>query len=313
MRPKNRTVQDLNDLYYFVAVVDHGGFAPAGRALGIQKSKLSRRILILEERLGVRLLNRSSRHFSVTEIGREYYNRCVAMLVEADAAEQVIAQVRAEPRGVLRLSCPSGLVAFQFGELFARFMALNPAVALHLESTNRRVDVIAEGLDLAIRVRPPPLAESDLVMRRFDERTIRIVASSDLLRGRTIKTPPDLGSLPSLDFGPVGGDHRWRLLHDDGSTADVRHEPRLVTDDMAALREAALAGAGAVRLPTLVVWDDLKSGRLVTVLPDWRPPSEIVHAVFPSRRGLLPSVRALLDFLANECAVQRQVRGDIQC
>src|SRR6204780_1644063 len=103
-------MQDLNDLYYFVQVVDHGGFAPAGRALGIQKSKLSRRILLLGERLGARLLNRSSRRFSITEIGRENYARGAAMLVEAEAAEQVVAQVRAEPRGIVRVSCPTALL-----------------------------------------------------------------------------------------------------------------------------------------------------------------------------------------------------------
>jgi len=115
-------MQDLNDLYYFVQVVDHGGFAAAGRALGLQKSRLSRRILMLEERLGVRLLNRSSRRFSVTEIGREFYNRCVAMLVEAEAAEHVVAEVSAEPRGIIRVSCPVALLSFQFGALIAQFM-----------------------------------------------------------------------------------------------------------------------------------------------------------------------------------------------
>lgn len=298
-------MQDLNDLHLFVQAVDHGGFAAAARALGIQKSKLSRRIGLLEDRLGVRLIQRSTRRFSVTDVGREYYRHCVAMLVEAEAAQMVIDQSRAAPRGVIRLSCPTGLIAFQFGTLFARFMALYPDVELHIESTNRRVDVIGEGFDLAIRVRPPPLAESDLVMRRFDERTIRIVAAPELLQDRNILLPADLAGLPSLDFGPAGGEHRWRLSHIDGSVAEIRHQPRLVTDDMAALRAAALAGAGAVRLPTLVVWDDLRTGRLVTVLPDWRPANEIVHAVFPSRRGLLPSVRALLDFLAGECALQR--------
>lgn len=299
-------MQDLNDLYLFVQAVDHGGFAAAARALGLQKSKVSRRIGLLEDRLGVRLIQRSTRRFSVTEIGQEYYRRCVAMLVEAEGAQTVIDQSRAEPCGVVRLSCPTGLLAFQFGELLGRFMALYPAVELHLESTNRRVDVIGEGFDLAIRVRPPPLTESELVMRRFDERTIRIVASPDLLKQRAITLPADLAGLPSLDFGPAGGEHRWRLTHADGSVAEVRHAPRLVTDDMAVLRDAALAGAGAARLPTLVVWDDLQAGRLVTVLPDWRPSNEIVHAVFPSRRGLLPSVRALLDFLADECAAQRR-------
>jgi DNA-binding transcriptional LysR family regulator len=143
-----------------VAVVDHGGFAAAGRALGIPKSKLSRRLLLLEEGLGVRLLNRSSRRFSVTEIGREFYDRCTAMLVEVEAAEQVIAQVRAEPRGVVRMSCPVALLNFQFGGLIARFMVENPAVEVHLESTNRCVDVIA------IPVRFPPMEPTDLVMRK---------------------------------------------------------------------------------------------------------------------------------------------------
>jgi len=299
-------MQDLNDLYLFVQAVDHGGFAAAARALGLQKSKVSRRIGLLEDRLGVRLIQRSTRRFSVTEIGQEYYRRCVAMLVEAESAQTVIDQSRAEPCGVVRLSCPTGLLAFQFGALFGRFMALYPDVELHVESTNRRVDVIGEGFDLAIRVRPPPLTESELVMRRFDERTIRIVASPDLLKQRAITLPADLAGLPSLDFGPAGGEHRWRLTHADGSIAEVRHAPRLITDDMAVLRDAALAGAGAARLPTLVVWDDLQAGRLVTLLPDWKPSNEIVHAVFPSRRGLLPSVRALLDFLADECAAQRR-------
>ena len=299
-------MQDLNDLYLFVQAVDHGGFAAAARALGLQKSKVSRRVGLLEDRLGVRLIQRSTRRFSVTEIGQEYYRRCVAMLVEAEGAQTVIDQSRAEPCGVVRLSCPTGLLAFQFGALFGRFMALYPEVELHVESTNRRVDVIGEGFDLAIRVRPPPLTESELVMRRFDERTIRIVASPDLLKQRAVTLPADLARLPSLDFGPAGGEHRWRLAHADGSVAEVRHAPRLITDDMAVLRDAVLAGAGAARLPTLVVWDDLQAGRLVTLLPDWKPSNEIVHAVFPSRRGLLPSVRALLDFLADECAAQRR-------
>jgi DNA-binding transcriptional LysR family regulator len=299
-----RTMQDLNDLYYFAAVVEHGGFAPAGRALGIQKSKLSRRILLLEERLGVRLLNRSSRRFSVTEIGRDFYERCVAMLVEAEAAEQIVAAVQAEPRGVVRMSCPSGLLSFQFGRLIARFMMQQRGVQVHLESTNRRVDVIAEGFDLSIRVRFPPLETSDLVMRWLDESSQCLVAASSLIRG-AIKSPADLHGLPSLDQERPDRVHAWDLHHADGQATLVPHAPRLITDDMSVLRDAAIAGAGAVQLPTIFIADDIKAGRLVHVLPDWRPRSGIVHAVFPSRRGLLPSVRALIDFLARECAIQR--------
>lgn len=298
-------MQDLNDLYYFVRVVDHGGFAAAARALDMQKSKLSRRILALEERLGVRLLNRSSRRFSVTEIGREFYDRCVAMLVEAEAAEQVIAEMRAEPRGVIRVACPVALLNFQFGALIARFMAENPAIEVHLESTNRRVDVIAEGYDVAIRVRFPPLQPTELVMRTLDTSTQCLVASPGLVPVRP-KSPADLHEWPSVDFGPPRRDHQWRLETADGQTADVHHRPRLVTDDMAVLRQAALGSVGIAQLPTMMIWQDIEAGRLIHVLPDWRPRAGIVHAVFPSRRGLLPSVRAFLDFLARECATQRR-------
>lgn len=303
-------MQDLNDLYYFAAVVEHGGFSAAGRALGIQKSRLSRRILLLEENLGVRLLNRSSRRFSVTEVGREFHERCVAMLVEAEAAEQIVAEVRAEPRGVVRMSCPTALLSFQFGTLVARFMMQHPSIEVHLESTNRRVDVIAEGIDLAIRVRLPPLETSELVMRRLDESTQCLVAAPGLVDG-SARSPVDLRKLPSLSQGPPQRDHAWHLHHPDGQVATVPHSPRLVTDDMAVLREAAIQGAGAVQLPTIFIWEDVRAGRLTHVLPEWRPKAGVVHAVFASRRGLLPSVRALVDFLARECAAQRAQANEV--
>lgn len=300
-------MQDLNDLYYFVQVVDRGGFAAAGRALGMQKSKLSRRIALLEERLGVRLIQRSTRRFSVTEIGQEYYERCVAVLVEAEAAQSVIERVRSEPQGVIRIACPTALLNFQFGELIARFMIANPRVEIHLESTNRRVDVIGEGFDMVIRVRFPPLEHSELVMRRLDESTQCLVASPSLLEGKNHpESPADLHGWPSLDLGPPHREHSWSLEQSDGKTAIVLHTPRLVTDDMAALREAAIKGVGIVQLPTMMVWQDVQAGRLIHVLPQWIPESGIIHAVFPSRRGLLPSVRALVDFMVSECGARRR-------
>lgn len=296
-------MQDLNDLYFFVQVVDHGGFAPAARALGVPKSRLSRRIILLEERLGVRLIQRSTRRFAVTEIGQEYYRHCVAMLVEANAAQEVIERSRAAPQGVVRLACPPALLCFQVGAMVARFMTENPRVAVHLESTSRRVDVIAEGFDLAIRVRFPPLEESDLVMKVLAPSTQRLVASPALLRGLAHPlVPADLGALPSIDFAPATGEHQWCLEGPDGATALVPHRPRLVTDDMIQMRIAALAGIGIVQLPTMMVDQDLASGALVDVLPAWAPRSGIVHVVFPSRRGLLPAVRALIDALAADFA-----------
>ncbi len=291
-------------MYFFTQIVDHGGFASAGRALGMPKSKLSRRMQLLEERLGVRLLNRSSRRFSVTEVGSEYYDRCTAMLVEAEAADQLVAELRAEPRGTVRVSCPVALLGFQFGALFARFMIQNPGVDLQLDATNRRVDVIAEGIDIAIRVRFPPLDSTDLVMRKLDDSTQCLVGAPELIN-RDLRSPADLVGLPSLDLGPPRRIHQWQLEGPDGQTSVLPHSPKLVTDDMATLREAALAGVGIVKVPTIMIWRDVEEGRLVQVLPKWRPPAGIVHAVFPSRRGLLPSVRVLLDFLAEQCERQR--------
>jgi DNA-binding transcriptional LysR family regulator len=151
LRSINRTMRDLNDLYYFVQVVDHHGFAPAARALGMQKSKLSRRIAALEDQLGTRLIQRSSRKFSVTEIGLAYYQHCLAMLVEAEAAQALIDGARSEPCGTIRVACAPGLLTYQMSGLIVRFMALYPDLDVQLHSTSRRVDVIGEGFDLAIR------------------------------------------------------------------------------------------------------------------------------------------------------------------
>ncbi|WP_137889092.1 LysR family transcriptional regulator [Pseudomonas sp. 2FE] len=294
-------MDDLNDLYFYAQVVGHGGFAPAGRALNTPKSKLSRRIALLEERLSVRLIQRSTRRFSVTEIGQEYYRHCVAMLVEADAARAVIERTRSEPQGIVRMSCPTALLNFQVGEVVSRFMVENPRVQVHLEATDRHVDVIGEGLDIALRVRFPPLENSDLVMRVLRESPQRLVASPALVHSLNVPlVPADLAGLPSLDWGPANRDHAWCLEGPNGATALVPHTPRLVTDDMATLRQAALQGVGVVQLPYMVVINDLQQGTLLNIVPDWAPRSGIVHAVFPSRRGLLPSVRSLIDYLADE-------------
>lgn len=292
-------MQDLNDLYFFVQVVDHGGYAAAGRALGIPKSKLSRRVLALEERLGVRLLQRSTRKLAVTEIGQDYYRHCVAMLVEAEAAEEAVARSRSGPQGLIRVSAPPALVCFEVGPMIARYLTANPRVTMELASTSRRVDVIGEGIDVAIRVRFPPLAQTDLVMRVLGESTQVVVASRELVGGRALPlVPADLSALPSLDVGPPLPKHVWELTGPDGASVRIAHKPRLVTDDMAQLLHAARAGVGIAKLPTMVAGDDLAAGRLVDVMPGWTPRSGLVHAVFPSRRGLLPSVRSFIDFLA---------------
>jgi DNA-binding transcriptional LysR family regulator len=296
-------MQDLNDLRFFGEVVEQNGFAAAARKLGIPRSRLSRRIGLLEERLGVRLIQRSTRRFAVTEIGREYYRHCVAMMVEADAAQEAIDRLRSEPQGRVRMSCPPSIIYFQVGEMIARFMEQCPKVEVLLESTNRRVDVIREGLDLAIRVRFPPLDDSDLVTRKLADSAQRLVASPLVMKGLSRSpVPADLTTLPSLAWDPDKLEHEWHLDGPEGATATVRHRPRFVTEDMVALRLAALRGAGVCQFPTFLVADDIRAGRLIDILPEWSPKAGIIHAVFPTRRGLLPSVRTLIDFLAKAYA-----------
>lgn len=295
-------MQDLNDLAYFAQVVDYAGFAPASRATGVPKSKLSRRVADLERRLGVQLLRRTTRSISVTEAGQRYYAHCAAMLTEANAAREAIEHTLAEPQGLIRLSCPPGLLYFGMAANLAQFMAQYPRVQIQLEATSRRVDIVREGLDLALRVRFPPIEDSELHVRRLSKSPQRLMASPALLQQyRQPQSPTDLHGLPSLDWERHDGTHVWCLDGPDGVGTQVDHDPRLVTDDMVSLHRAARQGLGVVQLPLWIGSDDLASGALAEVLPGWAPRTGEVQAVFPARRGLLPSVRALIDFLADSC------------
>ena len=198
------SMPDLNDLYYYVQVVDHVGFAPAGRAIGVPKSKLSRRIALLEERLGVRLIQRSTRRFSVTEIGQTYYSHCKAMLVEAQAAQEAIDITSADPQGIVRVTCPVALLHANVGAMLADFMVDNPRVTVHLEATNRRVDPVGEAIDVALRVRPPPIEDSDLVMRVMAKRSSVWSRVRHLWRCMVVcqRAPPIWQDGPAWGWGP---------------------------------------------------------------------------------------------------------------
>jgi DNA-binding transcriptional LysR family regulator len=296
-------MQDLNDLYYFAQVVQHGGFAVAARALGLPKSKLSRRVALLEERLGARLIQRSTRRFSVTDIGQIYHRHCTAMVAEAEAAQEAIDRTSAEPQGLVRVSCPVTLMQSRVARVVSQFLADRPRVRVHVEVTNRRVDVIAEGFDIALRVRLPPLEDSGLVVRMLQGDCYALLASPGLLdlQGRP-RAPDELARFDTLDMQRPGGDHAWRLTGPDGAMATVAHRPRLVTDEMLTLRQAAIDGVGIAFLPKFLIEEDLARGALEEVVPRWALPGGLVHAVYPSRRGLLPAVREFIDSLVAEFA-----------
>lgn len=295
---------DLNDLYYFVQVVENRGFAAAGRALGIPKSKLSRRIAQLERQLDTRLLQRSTRRFAVTELGQNYYAHCKAMVVEAEAAQTLIESAHDEPCGTVRVSCPIALLHEHVGRMVVAFAVQYPKVHVELNGLNRAVDLVAEGIDVALRVRPLPLQDSAQTMRVLAHAAQYLVASPELVkRHGEPRSPVDLASMPSLGYGPPVDGHLWHLSGPDGAQAAQRHTPAFVTTDMMTLRRAAAAGIGVVQLPALMVREQIAAGQLARLLPDWSPRPETIHVAFPTRRGLVPAVRGLIDHLAQEFAV----------
>lgn len=291
--------EHLEGLYYFAQVVDHGGFAKAGRALGIPRSRLSRRLQELEARLAVRLINRSTRRFVVTEVGREVYAHARAMLAEASGALEAAEFVRAEPRGRLKASCPVAVAQWTLAPLLPDFLAQHPAVRLQLHVSNRRVDVLGEGFDVALRVRAQPSGEDGLVMRAFGTfEELLVAAPGYLARSAPLSAPAQLVGHATLDYAGELERQPWQLRGPQGQAERIEHEPRVVCHDFIVLRSLALAGLGVARLPETVVAADLRDGLLQRVLPGWNSEQGILHAVFPTRRGLLPAVRTFIDFLA---------------
>jgi len=303
-------MQDLNDLFYFSIVVEKNGFAAAGRALGIPKSRLSRRISQLEERLGVRLLQRSTRRFAVTDAGQRFYGHCQAVMAEAQAAEEAVAQLTSEPRGLVRVSCPVSITQNVMANILPGFAEKYPQVKLLVLSTNRRIDLINEGIDVAIRVRFKLDTDADLVVRTFGHSHSVLVASPKYLdeRGRP-EQPEDLARYETISIAELEW-QSWEFSNA-GRTYRFEHQPRLMCGDFPLTLAAAKRGLGVALLPESVCCAALNSNELEIILPQWSPPQGIVHCVFPSRRGLLPAVRALIDWLAEKMpiAAETQVPG----
>lgn len=306
-------LQDLNDLYFFAAVVEHAGFSAAGRALGVPKSRLSKRVAQLEERLGVRLLQRTTRRFVVTEVGERFYAHCRAVLEEAQAAQDAVDELRSEPRGVVRLSCPVSLAQTTLAYILPDFLALYPKMQVRLLSSDRRVDLIGEGYDLAIRVRAKLDTDANLVIRSFGQSRTKLVASPALLgaHGRPV-VPDDLAGLPALSMREHEGAQTWELSDAEGSHVNVEVQARVITGDFAVLLECARRGMGVALLPEFVCAPAISAGELEVVLPDWSAPEGTMHFVYPSRRGMLPGVRALVDFLAERLPAAALKKHD-QC
>lgn len=304
-------MQDLNDMLFFAEVVDRGGFAAAGRALHVPKSRLSRRVAELEDRLGVRLLHRTTRKLSLTEAGQIYHGHCIALREQAQAADEALASVRAAPSGTVRITCPVTLAQTTVGPLLPRFLAAHPQVRIDMQVSNRVVDLVQEGIDIALRVRSSVEDSGSLVVKNLGP-THGLLAGSPALVQRlgAALRPESLAVLPTVAMSATDGVARWALVGPQGERFEWVHRPVLAADDLFTLKAAVLGGTGVSVLPDYLCADELASGRLVPVLPGWEPPPARVLAVFPSRRGMVPAVRSLLDFLGeNVCGERMLGRG----
>jgi DNA-binding transcriptional LysR family regulator len=296
-------VLDLNDFFYFVQVVYRGGFTAAGRTLRIPKSTLSHRIQQLETSLGVRLINRTSRRFAMTDAGEEFYRHAVMMLREAELAETSVRHRLLEPAGTVRCTAAVATMQFAMRDMLADFLIRYPKVSVVAHATDQNVDIVGDNYDVAIRAHSDPLPDSTLVQRTLTPAPWFLFAGSAYLdANKAPQTPKDLESQPSLFMMRTGVAPVWRLRHSTRGRSEVaiRLTPRLLSDDMIGLKQAAIAGLGIVALPGYVCRDEVRSGALRRVLPAWLAGDSTITALIPHRQGLLPSVRAFIDHLAEE-------------
>ena len=294
---------DLNDFFLFVQVVDRGGFTAASRALRIPKSTLSHHIQQLEARLGVRLLNRTSRRFGMTDVGREFYRHAAAMLEHAEEAESATRQRLTELKGTVRFTVAVATAEFAMNEIVSEFLARYPLVNLIGSATDDFVDIVGQNYDVAVRAHSAPLPDSTLVARTLAPAPWYLFAGAGYLDARGApQTPQDLAKHPSLFMTRFNVAPEWRLRRakDAGKEVVLSLAPRLIHSDMVTLKHAATRGLGIVALPGYVCRADVRSGALRRVLPEWIAGDSTLTALVPHRQGLLPAVRAFVDCLAAE-------------
>jgi len=286
----------LAALKAFVAVVEEGGFAAAGRALGATRAQLSRQIRALEDDLGAQLFNRSTRRVVPTESGAAYYQRATALISDLEDADRAVAQLSDEPRGSLHVNAPMSFGTMHLARAVAGFMASYPEIRIQLTLNDRLVDPYEEGFDLTIRI--AQLTDSDLIARRIAPARMVLCASPDYLARHGEPVHPDqLGDHACLHYGLLQRGNSWHLIGPEREHR-VAIDGILCSNNGQVLREAALNGLGVAMLPTFMVGADLQEGQLRTILPDAQPQSASIHALYPPSRYLSAKVRLFIDHLA---------------
>ncbi|MFW2162735.1 LysR substrate-binding domain-containing protein [Acinetobacter beijerinckii] len=291
-------MNSFDDFHYFYLVVKHGGFSAASEAENISKSKLSRRIIELENKFNVNLIQRTTRHFKVTELGQEFYDECCKVIAQVECAENVLLKQKSEPQGLVKISCPPLMMHFQIRKLLNQFLKTYPKVEIALELTSRRVDVLHDDIDIAIRTSFEPNEDSSLIIRDVIQTEHCLVAAPELLQGKQITHYSELSGYPSVALGIQKNQYIWHLCgvnHDE--IVDVPYSPRVRSNDLAGVYYAVSDGLGIADLPYLTVQADIEKGKLIHILPEWKSNRGTVQLVYASRKGQRLVVEKLLEML----------------
>jgi DNA-binding transcriptional LysR family regulator len=288
----------FTSLTIFARVVANGSFAAAARQLNMSPAAVSTHIQALEARLGTRLLNRTTRSVGLTEVGQAFYERAAHILAELEETERMAGEQQKAPKGVLRVNVTPSFGDLHVATAVADFAAKYPEISIELIATARFVDLIEEGFDLAVRTEPPP--ESSLIARRIAPVRLVVCGAPDYLEKRgTPQRLSDLAAHNCLRFSELSFRDEWRMTGPDGKETQVPVDGNLRANTTVALRAAALRGQGLVLLPTFIVGDDLKTGRLIPVLNEFAPPDAAIRAMYPHSRHLSAKVRIFTDFLVD--------------
>jgi DNA-binding transcriptional LysR family regulator len=293
----------------FTKVVESASFAAAARHFGMSPAMVSKHVQSLEERLGVRLLNRTTRRVSATEVGQSYYEHCQRILAEMEQADRAAGDLQTAPRGLLRVTAPVSFALRHLGPAIAEYLAAYPDVSIELSLDDPYVDLVEERFDLAIRV--GRLADSSLMSRKLCSVTMMLCAAPAYLQAKGApQAPSDLTKHNCLVYTYTTPQSAWRFVDQKGNEHVVRISGRFLANNGDALRALALKGVGVILAPDFIVDEDVAAGRLIQLLPDYTTQETPVHAVYPHGRLLSAKTRTFIDFIAARCNHVRQVEDD---
>jgi len=291
-------MHSFDDYYYFYLVVKHGGFSAASEASNITKSKLSRRILDLEAKYNITLIQRSTRHFKVTTLGQELYEECIKIIQQVDCAHNVLLKQKSEPEGLVKISYPPVMMERQIRPLLNQFLKNHPKVQVELELSSRRVDVLHDDIDLAIRTNFAENEDSSIIVRDVIKTVHCLVVSPEVLQGRVLEHITELSEFPSIVLGTQKNRHQWHLHHlAQQEQIEIPLNPRIKSNDLAGAYYAVLDGLGIADLPYLTVKDDIEAGRLIPLFPEWCSNVGTIQLVYASRKGQRLVMEQLIEYL----------------